>query len=100
MYHKYSEEEKKAHLEKWRNSGLSMSEYSRVNHISRNAFSRWITVEKAGNGGVIEFSPAIDLGHINSDNLVTFENETIKIELKKNYNKDFLRKIVEVLVND
>ena len=50
--------------------------------------------------GDVEFSPAINLVSNNNENVVTFENETIKIELKKNFNKNVLRKIVEVLVND
>lgn len=53
---KYSEEEKKAHLEKWRNSGVSMAEYSRANNISGHTFSRWVQKEKNGVGGPIEFN--------------------------------------------
>lgn len=96
----FSEEERKEHVNNWECSGMSITQYAKSCNISRKTLSTWIQKARAKTSSEIEFSPAIDISQSFSNNVVTFENETIKIELKKNFNKNFLRKIVEVLVND
>ena len=97
---KFSEEERKEHVNNWERSGMNITQYAKSCNISRKTMSEWIKKERGKTSSEIEFSPAIDISQSFSNNVVTFENETIKIELKKNFNKNFLRKIVEVLVND
>lgn len=97
----YSDEEKRLHLDQYKVSGKSKTEYARSNDIPEATFRAWVKEENYSDFGMIETE-------INDDGKavtriikpVIFANENIRIELREGYDKDFLKRIIEVLVND
>ena len=101
MAKNYSDEEKRVHLDKYKVSGKSKTEYARENDIPEATFRAWVKEENYSDFGIIE------TGTNEDDKVVTkiirpiiFANENIRIELREGYNKDFLKRIIEVLVDD
>ena len=101
MARNYSDEEKRVHLDKYKVSGKSKTEYARENDIPEATFRAWVKEENYSDFGIIE------TGTNEDDKVVTkikrpiiFANENIRIELREGYNKDFLKRIIEVLVDD
>ena len=97
----YSDEEKRFHLDKYKVSGKCKTEYARENDIPEATFRSWIKEENISDFGMLEMNTATDLERVVKIIKPTiFANDNIRIELREGYDKDFLRKIIEVLVND
>ena len=98
----YSEEEKLSHLELFKESGLSVNEYAREKDIPETTLRDWIKVDENVGFGKIDVKSMF--GEKNAQPKIrkptVFVNEKIRIELKEGYSKQFLRNIVEVLIND
>ncbi len=96
----YSDEEKQALLDQHKVSGKSRTEFARENGIPEATFRAWVKEEAYANYGVLELRDTEQtLGNRISKPII-FANENIRVELKEGFDKDFLRKIIEVLIND
>lgn len=96
----YSDEEKRRHLDQYKVSGKSKTEYSRENDIPEATFRAWVREASLATYGML------DIGNAELDSIpkiakpTIFTNENIRIELRDGYDKEFLKKIIEVLIND
>lgn len=97
----YSDEEKRLHLDQYKVSGKSKTEYARDNDIPEATFRAWVKEENYSDFGIIE-TEINDEGKAVTKIIrpTIFANENIRIELREGYDKDFLKRIIEVLVND
>ena len=101
MARTYSDEEKQLHLDQYKVSGKSKTEYARENDIPEAAFRAWVKEENYSDFGMIETETNED-GKVVAKIIrpIIFSNENIRIELREGYDKDFLKRIIEVLIND
>lgn len=96
----YSNEEKRLHLDQYKVSGKCKTEYARENDIPEATFRAWIKEENYSDFGIL------DTGTNETENTtklikpIIFANENIRIELREGFDKEFLKKIIEVLVYD
>lgn len=97
----YSDEEKRLHLDQYKVSGKCKTEYARENDIPEATFRAWIKEENNSDFGMLEMNTTANVEKVvRLVKPTIFANENIRIELREGYDKDFLRKIIEVLVND
>lgn len=92
----YSKEEKQTCLEEFHSAEQSIGEYAKANNIPPSTLRGWLDAEVSF--GKISMK---QIGIVESKakkNLV-FACENIRIELKENFNKEFLKKVVEVLID-
>ena len=99
----YREAEKKAYVDEFKESGLSITAYAKERGIPDTTLRGWLRLDSA-----LEFGK-IDLGtHLTSQLAVqqiqhkksmVFAMENIRIELKEGYNKKVLQQIIGVLNN-
>lgn len=98
----YSKDVRLAYVEEFRTSGMSQSAFAKEKDIPPSTFRGWLK----------EFEEHLNFGEVDLRNQNSFENlrtgikktllfsgENIRIELKEGYNKEFLRNIIEVLIN-
>lgn len=97
---KYSTREKLNFLEEFKNSNLSIEEYAEQRAIPETTLKKWLKEERELAFGAINVNPSKPYIPKNIDGPMVFVCENIRIELKENFNKEFLKKIVEVLIND
>lgn len=96
----YSNEEKRLHLDQYKVSGKCKTEYARENDIPEATFRAWIKEENYSDFGIL------DTGTNETENVpkiikpIIFANENIRIELREGFDKEFLKRIIEVLVYD
>ena len=97
----YSDEEKRLHLDQYKVSGKSKTEYARENDIPEATFRAWVKEENYSDFGIIETETNED-GKVVTKIIkpIIFANENIRIELREGYDKNFLKRIIEVLVDD
>ena len=96
----YEKEEKQAYIEDFKNSGESMSRYAMEKGIPEATLRGWIKEDRELTFGAIEVkSSNVPLPRI-AKSATVFATENIRIELKENFDKILLKKIVEVLIND
>ena len=97
----YSDEEKRLHLDQYKVSGKSKTEYARSNDIPEATFRAWVKEENYSDFGMIETETNEDGKTVTRIvKPIIFANENIRIELREGYDKDFLKRIIEVLVYD
>lgn len=96
----YSEEEKRRYLDAYRVSGKSKTAYARENNIPEATFRGWIKDEEYQTFGAIRISDEVVPTVATKKQSTIFSSEDIRIELKEGFDKLFLRKVVEVLIND
>lgn len=97
---KYTDQERERYLEEYQNSDLTAGQYAREKGIPPSTFNGWLSKETDIRFGEIQMQT-----EENSRNAIikpnkVFLTNTIRIELKQGYNKDFLRNVVEVLIAD
>ena len=109
---KYTEEEKKEILEKYKNNTESQYEFCRKNNINRSTLRGWLRKQEKLTHKTTENNEKIDFGVITVktpdavkaeteptvDIPITITCSKIKIEAKE-YNTTLLKEIVEVLNN-
>ena len=100
MPRNYSEEEKQEFLDKFKVSGKSKTEYARENGIPEATFRAWVKEEAYANYGVLDVSIAEQTPTKKVVRPIIFANENIRIELREGFDNAFLRKMIEVLIND
>ena len=100
MTRSYSEEEKMEYLEEFKNSGLGITTFARQVGIPETTLRGWVKDENNLAFGKINLKPTSPVIPKIPKNIMVFANENIRIELKENFDKAFLRKIVAVMCND
>lgn len=100
MPRNYSEEEKQELLDQFKVSGKSKTEYARENGIPEATFRAWVKEEAYANYGVLDVGIAEQAPTKKVVRPIIFANENIRIELREGFDKAFLRKMIEVLIND
>jgi len=105
MVREYSKEEKLAYIEEFKLSGMSQTRFAREKGIPDTTFRGWVGLNKSSTFGEIDLTPS-NVSNISQEleqpkiKTIVFAKDDIKIELKEGFDKQFLRKIVEVLIND
>ena len=95
----YEEEEKRMYLDAFNVSGKTKTAFVRDNNIPEATFRAWIKEDENSTFGAIQLNN--DTQSIrNKKQSTIFSCENIRIELKDGFDKEILRKIVEVLIND
>ena len=91
----YSQEEKEKYVEEFNNSNENQTTFARTRGIPEATFRGWL---KYQNHGDIDFG-SISLDELqNEDNIFfSFKCQNISIELKKDFDKEMLKKIMEVI---
>ena len=93
---KYSEEEKKAYVEEFNESGENLGYFARANDIPESTLRGWIDAEvKFGKISMKRMGASTTKANKN----LVFACENIRIELKENFNKELLQKIMGVLID-
>lgn len=95
----YEQKEKQAYIEDFKSSGESIERYALEKGIPPTTLRGWIKDDKELKFGAIEIKPSSTTIPKSTKNATVFASENIRIELKEGYNKELLRKIVEVLIN-
>ena len=96
MIRSYSEDEKMAYVEEFKNSELGVTTFARQNGIPESTFRGWLKDISDLSFGMINLKPTPSAVPKITKNIMVFANETIRIELKENFDKSFLRKVVEI----
>ncbi|MEG0873580.1 MAG: hypothetical protein RSE57_06545 [Clostridia bacterium] len=100
MYRKsYCLEEKMSYVEEYKNCNVSLSTFSKENSIPESTLRGWLKEDQDLSFGAIELEQTHTTVNGVSSKIV-FACENIRIELKKNFDKNLFKKIVEVLLND
>ena len=101
MSKSYSEEEKRKYLDAFRVSGKTKTAYARENDIPEATFRAWVKEEEYQTFGAIRINEEIPpISTKVKKQSTIFSSEDIRIELKEGFDKEFLRKVVEVLIDD
>lgn len=97
----YEEEEKRMYLDAFNVSGKTKTAFARENNIPEATFRAWIKENEYLTFGAIQLNNhEIAQPMRNKRQSTIFSCENIRIELKEGFDKNFLRRIVEVLIND
>ena len=95
----YTIEEKERALEEYRNSTLSLNEFTKQKNIPMSTFRGWLDKENEIRFGEINIGD--DTTKVPPPRATTvFLNDSIRIELKDGYDKTFLKNILEVILQD
>ena len=101
MANVYSEEEKQNHLDQYKESGKTKTEYAREHSIPEATFRAWVKEEMLATYGMLDFnSSETNVTNNKIPRSKIFVDEYIRIELRYGYDKQFLKRIVEVLTSD
>lgn len=98
----YSEAEKAILLEEFKKSDLSITKFASQHNIPSTTFRGWLNANEDVSFAAIDIRPT-QPQNVSAKTLsktMIFVSENIRIELKENFDKAFLKKIVEVLIND
>ena len=95
----YEKEEKQAYIEEYKNSGKSLARYALEKGIPETTLRGWIKEDRELTFGSIELKPSTAPLPRVTKSATVFATENIRIELKENFNKELLKRIVEVLIN-
>ena len=95
----YEEEEKRMYLDAFSVSGKSKTAFARENNIPEATFRAWIKEDEYLTFGAIQLNNSEQPMKSRKQSTI-FSCENIRIELREGFDRIFLRKIVEVLIND
>jgi hypothetical protein len=96
-----TKEERELHLEKWKKSGLTMSEYCRQNNMPLSKLSEWkrTLLQKPTKFKSIKLSSPISEAMIKSSNIIEIiVDQRIKIRLQQSSDTSLLINIVKGLM--
>lgn len=103
MAREYGAEEKIAYVEEYENSGMSIAQFAREKQLPSSTLRSWLRLNQAMTFGEINLSQTTSItksATIVPKKPTVFVSSDIRIELKEGFNKELLRKIVEVLIDD
>ena len=78
--------------------GLRIEQYAQQNGLTENNLRKWLQEEKDATFGKLSMD-SMSL-QFNIEKTIVFKNKNINIELKEGFDKEYFKKIVEVLIND
>lgn len=78
--------------------GLRIEDYAYQNSITEDNLRKWLQEDMESTFGKIN-TDTLSL-ELNIEKTVVFKNSNIHIELREGFDREYLRKIVEVLIND
>ena len=93
----YSKEEKMEYVEKYKKSGETVARFALENGIAETTLRDWIKYDEELKFGEISIQPK-PISKIKT-NVMIFSSENIRIELKEGFDKEFLKQLMEVLIN-
>lgn len=93
----YNEEQKRSYIAEYHMSGKNKTLFARENGIPESTFRKWVKEENVDTFGMINLNTEENVIIKKPANTVVFYNQHIRIELKDGYNKEELKKIVEVI---
>ena len=93
----YSKEEKMEYVEKYKRSGETVARFALENGIAETTLRDWIKYDEEMKFGEISISPRTV--NKSKTNVTIFSSDSIRIELKEGFDKEFLRQLMEVLIN-
>ena len=97
-----TQEEKEKYVRGFKNSTMPLYDYARKMNINPEELKQWLKEDRGETlFGKIELSN-ISKAHENmvpAKTAIKFETDTIKIELKENFDKAMLMNVMEVLIN-
>ena len=96
----YEKEEKQAFVEDYKNSGETLARYALEKGIPETTLRGWLKEDRDLSFGAIELKQSTAPLPRVTKSATVFATENIRIELKENFDKNLLKKIVEVLIND
>ena len=96
----YTDEERQAYVEDLKNSGETLTKYALEHGILETTLRGWVKAKEELSFGAKEIRPSNTTIPKSTKSATVFVCENIRIELKEGFNKEFLKKIVEVLIND
>ncbi len=97
MSRTYSEEEKMEYVERYKSSGENIERFALENGIPGTTFRDWLKNDEELKFGEINIMPK--LPNKTKANVTIFSSEKIRIELKEGFDKEFLKQIMEVMIN-
>ncbi len=95
---KYTDKEREHYLEEYQNSDLTISQFAREKGIPASTLKGWINKETDIRFGEVQTEENTRTAMPRPNKV--FITENIRIELKYGYNKEFLKRVVEVLMED
>lgn len=97
----YSKEEKIAYVEEFKSSGMNLAEFARSKNIPSTTLRGWLRLDRALAFGEIDLKPQPQVvpPALVVKKTMVFAKDDIRIELKEGFDKEFLRNIIEVLIN-
>ena len=95
---KYTDKERERYLAEYQNSDLTVSQFAREKGIPASTLKGWLNKETDIRFGELQTEENTRTTMLRPNKV--FITENIRIELKYGYNKEFLRKVVEVLMED
>lgn len=99
MSKKYNEEEKQKLIDEYEASGLSKARYAREHGIPETTLGGWLKESNSITFGELLLDDKVAKPISTAKKPIIFGCENIKIELKEGYDKELLKRIVEVLIN-
>lgn len=98
----FSEEEKEKYVRGFKKCTLPLYDYARKMNINSEDLKRWLKEDKGtALFGKIEMSDIVQTPRnaTSTKTAIKFESDTIKIELKENFDKTLLMNMMEVVMN-
>ena len=95
---KYTDKERERYLAEYQNSDLKVRQLAREKGIPASTLKGWLNKETDIRFGELQTEENTRTTMLKPNKV--FITENIRIELKYGYNKEFLRKVVEVLMED
>lgn len=95
----YEKEEKQAYVEDFKKSGERLGRYALEKGIPETTLRGWLKEDADLTFGAIEIKPTTPPLPRVAKSATVFATENIRIELKENFDKELLKKVVEVLMN-
>ena len=78
--------------------GLRVEQYAQQNGITENNLRQWLEEDKDATFGKLSMDTMAL--QFNIEKTIVFKNKNINIELREGFDKQYLKQIVEVLIND
>ena len=97
MIRNYSEEEKISYVEAYKQSGVSINQFAEENNIPSSTLRGWLDKEQEFGFGELSLKPRQQDIPKAVKKTSVFANETVRIELKEGFDRDFVLKMVEVM---